>query len=420
MPHNHRVSPPPTRLLGRHWRAVRYLLVGGGTAALSLAAVLGLLLVVALCAVFGLGLPVLPEAARLGRWLTGVERRRVARATGTPIPEPHRVVTGPLRTQVRIIVTDPATRRDLAWMVLHGLSGLPFAVLAVGLPLGAVNQWLIPAYWWLVPGGVPSGFDYQVNSWSRAGIAVGYGIIYAALALLVLPAAFRGQVRLAGWLLRPADGVVLSDRVAELTASRAAALDAHGAELRRIERDLHDGTQARIAAVIMQLGIAEQLRGRDPDAAFDLIRTAQDTATSALAELRDVVRSIYPPVLSDRGLDGAVTALAARCPIPCALDIADIGRRPAAVEAAAYFIVAEALTNITKHSGATGAAIALHATEDTLRITVSDNGHGGADEDLGSGLVGIRRRVEALDGRTGLTSPAGGPTELRVELPCGS
>ncbi|MCP2306719.1 sensor histidine kinase [Actinokineospora globicatena] len=405
--------------LGQIWQAVRYLLVGGATSMLAVFALCGLLLVTAMCAVFGLGLPVVPEAMRVIRLLPGLERRRVARALGVPVPEAYRPVTGPLSQQIRTVLADPATPRDIAWLAVHAFTGILAAGGAVGLPLATLNQALIPTYWYLLPNGAPSSFDYQVTSWPLAMVSVLVALLYGGLTLL-LPAAARKQAQFARWLLKPAEGVMLQDRVAELTATRAAALDAHGAELRRIERDLHDGTQARIAAVIMQLGIAEQMRGRDLDTAFDLVRKAQDTAMSALAELRDVVRSIYPPVLSDRGLDGAVTALAARCPIPCELDLAQVGRRPAAVEAAAYFIIAEALANVTKHSGAGHVSIGLDAAEDRLLITVGDDGRGGADEALGSGLAGIRRRVEALDGDTALSSPVGGPTVLRVELPCGS
>jgi signal transduction histidine kinase len=259
----------------------------------------------------------------------------------------------------------------------------------------------------------------RLDSWSAALVGVPLGIAYGVV-VWHLPHVARAQAVVARGLLAPAAGVVLSDRVTELTASRAAALEAHGAELRRIERDLHDGTQARIAAVIMQLGIAESVHDEDPAAAMSLLRKAQDTATGALAELRDVLRGIYPPVLSDRGLAGAVTALAARCPVPCVLDVDGVGRQPAAVEAAAYFVVAEALANVTKHSRAEHATVGLRTLADSLVITIGDDGRGGADPDAGSGLAGIRRRAEAFDGSLVLVSPPGGPTELRVELPCGS
>ncbi|WP_121008242.1 sensor histidine kinase [Saccharothrix australiensis] len=400
------------------WAAVRYLVVGAGTALLSFLALACLLIVAVLCLV-GVGLPALPEALHLVRRLVDVERRRAGALLGTPIPEAYRLLDGPLSHRVGTALADPATRRDAAWLVLHGTVGLVLGGLAFGLAPSAVNHLLMPLYWWLVPGGVETSFGVVVDSWPSTSVAIAIGVGYGLLTLQ-LPAVARWYARVARRLLSPAKGVRLTDRVAELTASRAGALEAHGAELRRIERDLHDGAQARIAAVVMQLGIVEQIRARDPEAAFGLVRKAQDTAIDALAELRDVVRDIYPPVLSDRGLDGAVSALAARCPVPCTLDVAPIGRRPAAIEAAAYFIIAEALTNITKHAGASAASVRLAATDDTLLITVRDDGRGGADDRRGTGIVGIRRRADAFDGRAELSSPPGGPTVLRVELPCGS
>ncbi|UVS79679.1 sensor histidine kinase [Actinokineospora sp. UTMC 2448] len=400
------------------WTAARYLLVGAGTAAAAVFALIAVVFVGVLSLV-GVGLPAVPEALRLVRRVAGVERRRAGALLGEPIPEAYRVLDGPLPRQLATAVTDPATRRDIAWLVLHFPAGFLLAALAVGLPTAAVNQVLIPAYWWLVPGGVGTSFGLVVDAWWKTPIAVVFGVVLGVLTLR-LPWLAGLQARMARWLLAPAPGVRLSDRVAELTASRAGALEAHGAELRRIERDLHDGAQARIAAVVMQLGIADQLRSRDPDGAFELVRKAQDTAVDALAELRDVVRSIYPPVLSDRGLDGAIAALAARCPVPCALEVAPIGRRPAAIEAAAYFIVAEALTNVTKHSAATRAAVRVEATDRALVIVVRDDGRGGADAARGTGIVGIQRRADAFDGRAEVSSPPGGPTVLRVELPCAS
>ncbi|WP_245887215.1 sensor histidine kinase [Umezawaea tangerina] len=398
-------------------RAVGHLTGSGGTSAAAACAVVLLLPVVALCLV-GVGLPLVPFAAGVVRPLVAVERRRVEAALAEPVPAPYRAVEGPLRQRVRTVLADPATWRDLAWLVLHGATGLLLALLALGVVVSAVALVPAPAYWWLAPHALEvSGL--RVDSWSSAAVAVPLGLAYGAVAWH-LPLVAHAQAVVARGLLAPAAGVVLGDRVAELTASRAAALEAHGAELRRIERDLHDGTQARIAAVIMQLGIAESVHDEDPAAAMSLLRKAQDTATGALAELRDVLRGIYPPVLSDRGLAGAVTALAARCPVPCVLEVDGVGRHPAAVEAAAYFVVAEALTNVTKHSRAEHATVGLRTRADTLVITVGDDGRGGADEDAGTGLAGIRRRAEAFDGSVVLVSPPGGPTELRVELPCGS
>jgi signal transduction histidine kinase len=198
-------------------------------------------------------------------------------------------------------------------------------------------------------------------------------------------------------------------------------LDAHSAELKRIERDLHDGAQNRLVAVVMMLGMAERALSNNPDQALPQLHRAQAAATEALSELRALVHDIYPPILDELGLEGAVSALAGRSSVPCVLEIEDLRRAPAAVEAAAYFVVAEALTNVVKHSGARTVTVraATKSDPETMTIDVLDNGSGGASERAGGGLAGIRRRVEAFEGTVSLDSPAGGPTTMRVELPCG-
>ncbi|PXX63334.1 signal transduction histidine kinase [Nocardia tenerifensis] len=398
--------------------AIGYLVVGGVTSVLALFAVIGLLVVGAFCLI-GVGIPALPEAMRLVRPLVSFERRRAARRLGEPIIEAYQPIAGGLRQRVTTVFADPANRRDVGWLVAHALTGIYAAAFAVALPLSMILQLVTPAIWQHVPPGELTSFGFEVDSWPRAVLSF---VIAFPLGFLILqlPVVAHWQALLARALLGPAEGIVLADRVAALTATRAAALDAHGAELRRIERDLHDGAQARIAAVIMQLGLADQLREQDPEAAQGLVRKAQDTATAALAELRDVVRNVYPPVLSDRGLASAISALAARSPIPCVLESSEVGRRPAAVEAAAYFVITEALTNATKHSGAEHLSVTMGGPPELLRIEIRDDGAGSAVETYGGGLAGIRRRAEALDGRMVLTSPPGGPTVLRVELPCGS
>ncbi|MEV0684290.1 sensor domain-containing protein [Nocardia sp. NPDC050378] len=399
--------------------AVWYLAVGGVTALLALFAVVGLLLVGAFCLI-GVGIPALPEAVRLVRPLVSFDRRRAARYLGEPAVQVYQPFTGGLRQRVATVFTDPANRRDFGWLAAHALTGLYIAVFALALPLSTLIQLTVPAFWQLMPPGAEfASLGFTVDSWPRAILSVVLAVP-VGLVTLQLPVAARWQAMATRALLKPPEGALLADRVAALTATRAAALDAHGAELRRIERDLHDGAQARLAAVIMQLGLADQLRDQDPDTAHELVRKAQDTATAALAELRDVVRNVYPPVLTDRGLASAVAAVAARNPIPCALDLHEVGRRPAAVEAAAYFVITEALTNATKHSGATGISLVLGGAPELLTIEIRDDGVGGAVETYDGGLAGIRRRAEALDGRMVLTSPPGGPTVVRVELPCGS
>ncbi|MFI9505823.1 sensor histidine kinase [Nocardia sp. NPDC052566] len=399
-------------------RSVGFLALGCLTSVLSIFALFGMLVVGALCMI-GVGIPALPEAMRVVRPLLGAERRRAGWLLGAPIEAVYRPMTGGLGRRLATVFTDPANGRDLAWLLLHAVTGMIVGVLGVALPLSAINQLLVPFYWQAVPEGSVESFGIVATSWPTAlanmAIAIPVGVL-----VLQIPVIARWQALIVRALLGPTEGAALAHRVAELTATRAAALDAHGAELRRIERDLHDGAQARIAAVIMQLGLADQLRERDPGKAQELVRKAQDTATDALAELRDVLRSVYPPVLADRGLASAVSALAARSPIPCTLEVRESGRRPAAVEAAAYFVIAEALTNATKHSGAKAISVVLGGGPELLTVEVRDDGIGDAEETEDGGLAGIRRRAEALDGQMELSSPPGGPTVLRVALPCGS
>jgi len=211
----------------------------------------------------------------------------------------------------------------------------------------------------------------------------------------------------------------LTERVGALTRSRRGVVDYHAAELRRVERDLHDGAQARLVALGMSLGMAEELLERDPAEARRLLADARGSAGGALKDLRDLVRGIHPPVLADRGLDGAVRALALTVPLPVEVstDLAGV-RLPAPLEAATYFAVAEALANVVKHSEASSAWIDLRLADGALRIVVTDDGHGGADPARGSGLAGIERRLAAFDGVVAVVSPPGGPTVVSLEVPC--
>lgn len=227
-----------------------------------------------------------------------------------------------------------------------------------------------------------------------------------------------GYLRRRGADLRPTRERELTDRVETLTETRRGALDVQAAELRRIERDLHDGAQARLVALSMQLGRAEEGLADRPEIAA-LVRQAREEATAANAELRDLARGIAPPVLSDRGLAAAAEALGNRSPVPVTVDAA-LGRRPApVVESAAYFVVAESLTNVAKHAPQASATVTIRLDGDTLDVIVADDGPGGADLAAGSGLDGLRRRVAALDGEMELASPAGEGTRIEVKLPCG-
>jgi signal transduction histidine kinase len=195
-------------------------------------------------------------------------------------------------------------------------------------------------------------------------------------------------------------------------------VDTQAAELRRIERDLHDGAQARLAALSMNLGLAETLVERDPATAQQLLTEARESASHALTELRDLVRGIHPPVLADRGLDGAVRALAMACPLRVDVQIELPGRPPAPVESAAYFAIAEALANLVKHSAATTAWIQISYEHSRLHVLVGDDGIGGAEVTEGGGLHGVQRRLAVFDGTLTVVSPGGGPTTVVLDVPC--
>ncbi|PRY32352.1 sensor histidine kinase [Pseudosporangium ferrugineum] len=405
------------RALGRTTRDALERLVGGlGTAALALTALFWLLFVAVGCLV-GVGLPFVPTALRLQRFAADRERARLSRRGGDEVVSP-----GPAPARWRDAVADPVVRREWRWLAIHGTYGLVLGILGIVLPVNAVRDGTFPLWWKLLPPqDATSSLGYPVvHDWIGAFGVWALGVAWIAIAVGLGPALARAQSRPGRRLLPPGADVDLSMRIAELTATRAAALDAHATELRRIERSLHDGTQNRLVGVTVLLGAARRALARDPRAAGEMLERAQDAAEQALAELRTVARSILPPVLADRGLAGALDGLAAASGVPCRVDVDLPGRCAAAVEATAYFVVAEALTNVAKHSGARAATVTVRRHGGLLSLAVTDDGHGGADEDGGSGLTGIRRRVGALDGTLTLTSPPGGPTTLRVELPCGS
>jgi signal transduction histidine kinase len=203
-----------------------------------------------------------------------------------------------------------------------------------------------------------------------------------------------------------------------LTRTRSGALDVQAAELRRIERDLHDGAQARMVSVAMNLGLAEELLDKDPQLLAELLAESRSSMLTALDELRTVMRGIQPPVLADRGLDGAVRALALHLAVPVTVASEIPGQAPPPVESAVYFAVSECLANVVKHSGARSAGVELGYRDGVLSVVVSDDGDGGASMTAGTGLRGVARRLEVFDGRVELTSPAGGPTVVRMEVPC--
>ncbi|MEU6454727.1 sensor domain-containing protein [Streptomyces sp. NPDC047065] len=390
-------------------------LVGGlGTAFLALG-VLVLLAVAAVTAPVGVGLLLAPVALRALHALARRERERLSRRG------PEIVPPDPPPARLLAALPDATTRRELSWLVRHATLGFLLGLCGLLLPVCAVRDTTFPLWWGLVPeGGTSTSIGIgTAESWWGA-VAVGLlGLGWTAILLGLGPGMARLQAAPARRLLAAGPDTDLTLRVAELTATRAAALDAHATELRRIERSLHDGAQNRLVSVTVLVGAARRMAARDPAGADELLERAQSAAEQALAELRSVARGILPPVLADRGLAGALSGLAADCGVPCRVE-ADVPRRCAAsVEATAYFVVAEALTNIAKHSGAGRAWVTAGVRGDRLRVVVGDDGRGCADETGGSGLSGIRRRVAALDGTFDLTSPRGGPTVLTVTLPAG-
>ncbi|MEU5314345.1 sensor histidine kinase [Streptomyces sp. NPDC021562] len=402
------------RALRASGAALRQLVGGLGTALMALG-VLVLAAVAAVTTPAGVGLLLASVVVRTLHALAERERRRLAR-WGPEIVAPNPPPT------LRAALTDPTTRRELRWALRHGSLGFLLGLLGVWLPLAAFRDTLFPLVWPFAPADTSStsfGFG-AARTWPEALSVSLVGVGWIAVILGLTPGMARLQARAGRMLLGAGPDADLSLRVAELTATRAAALDAHATELRRIERSLHDGTQNRMVTVTVLLGAARRMAARDPERADELLERAQSAAEQALAELRAVSRSILPPVLSDRGLAGALSGLAAECAVPCRTDVEAPERCPASVEATAYFVVAEALTNIAKHSGASAAAVTVRARGGRLHLRIEDDGRGGADEAGGSGLTGMRRRVAAHDGTLRVTSPAGGPTVLDVDLPCGT
>ncbi|MFH8517809.1 sensor histidine kinase [Streptomyces gelaticus] len=339
----------------------------------------------------------------------------------TPWAERHRRRAGALLG--RPVEPRPrALRRDLAWLVTQVATGLPAGALALLCLGNLLLTVVVTVGWWAFPASDPPRLlllDVRIDGWAPAlTINLAQFLLLAALATIALPPLARVHARCCLAVLAPSPAEQLAARVTELTRTRADVLQAHGAELRRIERDLHDGTQARLVALAIRLAVAGESLPRDPDTAAALVRQAKAETEEAMTELRSVIRTIYPPVLADQGLAGALGTLATRAGVPTRIDIGELGEVPAAVGAVAYFAVTEALANIARHSRATRAAVRVTRNGAMLSAEITDDGTGGADASRGSGLDGIRRRAAALDGTMKISSPPGGPTDITVELPC--
>ena len=369
---------------------------------------------------FGLGLPMTAGCLLIATVLGAFERLRVEAFTGVRIPRPARSKLegqSGLRRLLRYLITAQPWRAA-AHLVIIAVWGLLVGSVTVVLSSVSVALAAMPLYASSLPDhrlALPFGPGLDAAWWL---VAVGWA------GLAVVPLVARGlvtvDVSLARWLLGPSREervVELSQRVETLTLTREATVDSVELERRRIERDLHDGPQQRLVAIAMDLGMAKAKLDKDPAGARELLERAHASAKEAITEMRQVARGIHPPVLTDRGLDAALSALAARSPVPVTVRV-DVNPRPQpTVEAIAYFCVSEALTNVAKHSRARSAQVTVVRDDGALLVTVADDGVGGVDPSRGTGLVGLRDRAAAVDGTITVSSPDGGPTVLTVHLP---
>ncbi|MEU8961047.1 sensor domain-containing protein [Streptomyces sp. NPDC048491] len=413
------MSRPGFLLSAWPWRSVSYLLTGAVTGAAALVAIVTVAAVCGALAIVVVGLPLLVVVALSGIPVAWVERHRLRLIDHDPAADQHQEPAAPglwswLTTRLR----EQTTWRELGYALL--LAGLlwPIDALAITVallfPLSMVATPLLMAT-------VGDGHEakvlkqWTVTTWPTAfGVAV-LGLLLMGLCGYVLGVAAGARAELTRLLIASREGE-LDAKVVELANSRFRLVDAFEAERRRIERDLHDGAQQRLVALTMTLGLARL--DAPPGPLADQLAKAHEEAGKTLAELRELIHGIHPKVLADYGLQAAVADAADRSVVPVDVDLELPGRLPQAVESAVYFVVCEALANVAKHSGADRAQVSGGHRDGRLFLQVRDNGRGGADTSAGSGLTGLADRVSVLDGRLALSSPRGGPTLLRVEVPC--
>ena len=385
-----------------------------------------------LAAGLGIGRFLVPAALLALRRLANQVRRLAGEWSGVPIAVPYLPPPGPgdgrllFRQRLMWLASDPATWRDMLWALVNACAGWVLAALPAILAGTGLIAFIYPAVrpptseaastFTVKPGGpaIPApafpGHDRTVL------LLIGIAFVLAGVASAQW--LLRAYFGLAGSMLAPTGQAELAQRVSHLAQTRSETLDGGAAEIRRIERDLHDGAQARLVAMGMTLGAAEELVESSPEAARALLAEARESSARALAELRALVRGIHPPVLADRGLADAVRALALDSGLNVEVAGALPGRPQAPVESAAYFAVSELLANVSKHASARQTWIDMRHERGLLRVDVIDDGHGGADPAQGSGLHGIERRLAAFDGILALNSPPGGPTVVTMEVPC--
>ena len=351
------------------------------------------------------------------RQLAILTRRLCGQWCAVPIADPYRPAPADrqlsLTGRLRWLLRDPAGRRDALWFTVNACGGWVLAAAPAAL-IGYGLLCLLDSG----AGPLQRGSPLALGDNPPAPLRIAVALACIAVGLWAAPRLLRGYGTLARSMLAPGGQAELAQRVAHLAQTRADTIDSGAAELRRIERDLHDGAQARLVAMGMTLDAAGQMLDDDPSAVRALLAEARESSVKALAELRDLVRGIHPPVLADRGLAEAVRALALDVPLRVHFTSELRGRPPAPVESAAYFVVSELLANVSKHAHAAQAWVDLRHHGEMLRIGVSDDGGGGADPARGTGLRGIERRLAAFDGVLAVSSPPGGPTVVNMEIPC--
>ncbi len=386
-----------------------------------------------------LGIPILIAMLYVSRWMGTVERVRAGLLLDLDVPRPYRP-DPPRDRWWRVYIsraTDPATWMEIGYHLLMLPIGIITFSVAFTFWVTGLSLLFLPAFAWALPDSVGI-----LDAWVQVtvdteptvvvvglptdGWVIDTPIEFALVSLfgfgliLLTPWVVRGLANANRFLVRGMLGTDVIERVQTLTTSRAAAVDLAAEDRRRIERDLHDGVQQRLVSLAMDLGRAKDKLDTDPDRAKELVDEAHEEAKRAITEVRDLARGIHPAVLTDRGLDAALSALAARSPVPVEVRVDVAERPPASVEAAAYFVVSEALANVAKHANASKASVTVRRSGDRLTIQVQDDGGGGASIGEGTGLAGLRDRVGALDGELHLLSPEGGPTVLMAEIPCAS
>lgn len=402
----------------RTWKRAAYLLITFPSGVFWFTTSVTLLSMAAGMLVIFVGVFIL--AGTLGAWRAGarLERHLAATLADTPIAEPY--LQPPARGW-RGLFLDPATWRDGLWLLLLFPLGITWFTVVVALwsivgSLAASIPIVLLGGSWLSLGASVDPVFLHVDTLPEAVFATAIGVLLAPIAARVTRGAGEVHAGLAKALLGPTADE-LETKIESATLQRDKSVATAESERRRIERDLHDGAQQRLVAVAMELGRAKEKLDEDPDSARELVEEAHIQAKAALGELRDLARGIHPAVLTDRGLDAALSALAARSPIPVQIDYRLDRRPPVSVESTAYFVVSEALANVGKHALASFVEVTVEEGGAGIRVEVVDDGVGGAVP-TGRGLSGLADRVEAVGGELSIVSPIGGPTFVTAEIPC--